>query len=670
MKLRIVLIIGVFFLVASLRVQASTEIDSLQQLLAAAPPDTNRVLIQCDLAWEQKFDYPDAARQNLREALAFAKSIDYLRGQGQALNFLGVVETIHDDYEAAIQHYEAALVIRQSLGDKSGVASIYNNIGNLYESLDDYPKALENLRNSLAIRKELKDTLRIARASANIGIVYEERGDYTEALSYILDYLSFAERLQEKEEIANAYNLLGNIKTELERFDEALEHYEAALGLRQDMDDDYALASIYNNMGNIFDDLGERSYKAEDFDEALPKFQSALSYHERALALRKQLEDTEGIADSYNNMGVLHKNWGSYYLELEQQPAADAQFDKAMSYLNEALRIREDSEDKAGLIEVYNSIGDVKRRQELLDEALDYTKRYLKLSKAIDDKKFEQKAYKDLSRVYADLKDYKKAYKNRKKYDELRYERLDEKRIKDNARREAVYADHQKQLQIEKLEKDNAVALAEKQQANFYRNILFLGVLFLAIIAILVLNQNRLKTRSNKELAAKNAIIELERQRSDDLLLNILPAQTAKELKAQGKAKARRHESVTVLFADIKSFTKIAEALGPEALVHELDQYFRQFDAITARYGIEKIKTIGDAYMCVAGLSGQSAQHAADMVRAARELLQYAQSEAQKRETKGLPHFEIRIGIHTGPVISGVVGSHKLPTTSGEIRSM
>ena len=121
---------------------------------------------------------------------------------------------------------------------------------------------------------------------------------------------------------------------------------------------------------------------------------------------------------------------------------------------------------------------------------------------------------------------------------------------------------------------------------------------------------------------------------------------------------ARRYEESTVLFTDFKNFTTIAERLSPEELVGELDYYFKGFDAIIKKYNIEKIKTIGDAYMCAAGLSGKKSDATA-MVKAAYEMNQFMKNARAEKEAKGLPFFEARIGIHTGPVVAGVVGDDK-----------
>lgn len=151
--------------------------------------------------------------------------------------------------------------------------------------------------------------------------------------------------------------------------------------------------------------------------------------------------------------------------------------------------------------------------------------------------------------------------------------------------------------------------------------------------------------------------ISREHKRSETLLLNILPAETAKELKSKGKVDAVKIDQVTVLFTDFVEFSKRAEHIEPELLVQSIDFYFKKFDEITTRYGLEKIKTIGDAYMCASGLPTPNQARAKDVVLAAQEMLLVV-NEALNTDD-GLLHFEIRIGIHTGPVVAGIVGIKK-----------
>ncbi|MGV3528619.1 MAG: adenylate/guanylate cyclase domain-containing protein [Flavisolibacter sp.] len=148
-------------------------------------------------------------------------------------------------------------------------------------------------------------------------------------------------------------------------------------------------------------------------------------------------------------------------------------------------------------------------------------------------------------------------------------------------------------------------------------------------------------------------------QRSDALLLNILPRQIAEELKENGMAAPRQYVSVTVMFTDFKNFTQLAEKMGPTELVSEIDRYFKAFDRVTSRMGLEKIKTIGDAYMCAGGLPVEKQNHAADVVNAALQIMQFIREEAKFAEQNNKRFFDIRIGIHTGAVVAGIVGEKK-----------
>lgn len=158
------------------------------------------------------------------------------------------------------------------------------------------------------------------------------------------------------------------------------------------------------------------------------------------------------------------------------------------------------------------------------------------------------------------------------------------------------------------------------------------------------------RTRSKAEVE-----ISESKKRSEELLLNILPAETALELQLKGSAEAKYYDEVTVLFADIKNFSAIASETSPQTLVNELHGYFKSFDEIISKYSIEKIKTIGDAYLCASGIPIQNTEHALQVVSAAKEML----SAVQKRNEAGGIHFEFRIGIHSGPIVAGVVGIKK-----------
>jgi class 3 adenylate cyclase len=151
-------------------------------------------------------------------------------------------------------------------------------------------------------------------------------------------------------------------------------------------------------------------------------------------------------------------------------------------------------------------------------------------------------------------------------------------------------------------------------------------------------------------------VIEQDKERSDDLLKNILPEETALELKESGTVKAKRFEDVSVLFTDFKGFTKFSEKLSPEELVKTIDFYFSKFDEIMEKHGIEKIKTVGDAYMCASGLPFPAKNHAFKIAKAAFDIIDFVnETMSLNSETS----FDIRVGINSGSVVAGVVGTKK-----------
>ena len=171
----------------------------------------------------------------------------------------------------------------------------------------------------------------------------------------------------------------------------------------------------------------------------------------------------------------------------------------------------------------------------------------------------------------------------------------------------------------------------------------FLFAQFLTGILVVVLTKN----------------LNQERAKSDSLLLNILPATVAEELKANDSVSSRRYEGASVLFTDFVGFTQIAEGMTPEELVAELDACFSRFDAIARKHKLEKIKTIGDSYMAVGGVPSPNRTHAVDSVLAALEIRRFMMDLAERKKTQNQPCWQLRLGIHTGPLVAGVIGREK-----------
>ncbi len=624
--LRTIFCAGLFLAPNFLLAQSSIA-DSLAQLLVSAPADTHRVSLLVDYAWEINRAESEKAINLLWEAVALAQKLKFSKGEAYAWNGLGAAHEMIDSLAKALECYNTALAIREGLGDKLGVSGIHNNLGIVYEMQGDYVKALSARRKSLRIVEALKDTIRIARVHLNLGRLFETMGLYPEAYEQTNFAREIFEIKSDSASLARTFTTLGHIRYELEIPTEAKRWYTKALGMYQRMGDQYLIADGLNDLANVLDE-------SENKDSS----RLAVKLYLQAVSIRELYDDQSGLASLYNNIGVAHKH-------LEE-------FKVAMQWLQKSLKIRTELEDRPGLMEVNNSIGDVYFGLKKYREALDYTRRYAVIAEESGDEKYIWKSYKDFAKIYAAMGNWPKAYEYRVKYDEYRWGRFTEARAKDFERNEVIFNDGRSQREINRQQQE----LAQAQTRTWA---LIGGALVLALLAALLFNRNRIRARANRDLASKNVEIQHERERADNLLKNILPEKTAQELKEKNSVQPVRYESVTVLFSDFKNFTSIAEALSPEELVAELDACFRLFDHIIEEHGLEKIKTIGDTYMCAGGIPEPNQTHALDTVRAAIEMQRGLQNLMKKNTLEGKPIFEMRIGIHTGPVVAGVVGSRK-----------
>ncbi len=190
--------------------------------------------------------------------------------------------------------------------------------------------------------------------------------------------------------------------------------------------------------------------------------------------------------------------------------------------------------------------------------------------------------------------------------------------------------------------------------------ICFIGLIIWALYAQLNLRFARTQHMLEQIINKRTEDLIVEKEKSENLLANVLPKNTASEIMEKGKATKIKYNFVTVLFSDIQGFTKIAEETNPEVLIDELDKFFFYFDSVVERLGIEKIKTIGDAYMCAGGIPEKNRTNPVEVILAALEMQSYMSRLKETSEIEGMKYWDIRIGIHTGTVVAGVVGQKKL----------
>ncbi|HYG53472.1 MAG TPA: adenylate/guanylate cyclase domain-containing protein [Flavobacteriales bacterium] len=215
------------------------------------------------------------------------------------------------------------------------------------------------------------------------------------------------------------------------------------------------------------------------------------------------------------------------------------------------------------------------------------------------------------------------------------------------------------QLAVKDLELTNKAKELELQTSQNRWNILLFIFAIIVLATVFIIRGYFVKRKSLRLLEQLHQQIVVEKRKSDDLLLNILPESIAGELKEYGKTTPCRFDSATVMFTDFKGFTHYSEKHTPEELVKLVDHYFSAFDQIVKKHNIEKIKTIGDAYMCVSGIPITKEHHAATMIRAAFEFREFVNNEIERRQRTNEPFLRMRIGLHSGPLVAGVVGSRK-----------
>ncbi len=247
---------------------------------------------------------------------------------------------------------------------------------------------------------------------------------------------------------------------------------------------------------------------------------------------------------------------------------------------------------------------------------------------------------------------HKEALEHMEQHEVYKDSLLNIEKVRSLADMQEKYESEKKAREITALKADKLSAALDKAKLQRTRNLYLFAAVVVLVLAGALWGRLRLTQRARRA-------VQKEKDVSENLLLNILPAEVAAELKVNGTAEARQFDQATVLFTDFKGFTSLSERLTPAALVAEIDHCFKAFDGIVAARGIEKIKTIGDAYMAAGGLPDPAHGSPADVVLAALEMQDFMAGYAAERRAQGRPCFEMRAGVHTGPVIAGIVGVKK-----------
>jgi class 3 adenylate cyclase len=508
---------------------------------------------------------------------------------------------------------------------KIGMVDALNISGYVYFRMGNYPKALESYKRGLAIAEKINDKVGTANILLRTGFIYHDNGDIITALEYYQKTLKIYEEIDDLDGIGSVYNELGSIYLAKKEYDKSLDYYQKSIAINDQLNDENSNSAMYLNIGRLY-------LEQKDFAKAFDNFQ-------KGLAIYEEEGDKLGIANGLGDIGQLYVEQGNN--------------NKALDYLLRSLNISEQIEDIQGYVSTSLSIGELYTNQEKHSKSIEYCKESLALAEGlgdIDDQAASceclYKAYKAVGKgnealAYHEqmllLDDSLKTEETAKKLQSMEFAKI---RLSDSL------SQVEKDLKVELLHQDEV----RKKENN--RNIAIGFGTFFLLLAGGFYSRWRYVRKSK-------AIIEKEKDRSENLLLNILPSEIAEELKEKGSADARDFDMVSILFSDFEGFTQVSEKLSAKELIAEINHCFKAFDNICEKYGVEKIKTIGDAYMAAGGLPVPSDDSMKNTVLAALEMQSFMVNRKVQKIAKNEIPFEMRVGIHTGPVVAGIVGVKK-----------
>lgn len=597
-----------------------------------------------DFAWDLHNTEPAKSRLFADSALELAIKNDWDDGKERAWSIIGTIYFNQGDNLKALEYFEMALEMAKKSNNGKMLTKVYGDIGGVYLQLSYYPKALEYYQQALNYAESQSDNVEKRRVLCNIGLVHHNMSDYNKALEYYHKSLDIAEKTGDKSGMEKILGNIGLLYFDQLNYTKALENYKIALKISEETANKHRVGINYGNIGVIY--------------HAMRQYELAGEYYEKAFKIAENLGEK-------SNMALWKGDAGNIYYSRAVDSLLVIPFEEKKALLLKAISIQQ------------LAVNDFEQIEELDNEV------FFLFS---------------LADSYRELRDYKNALLTYKKgivLNDSIFSATNRKKIADiEFAREKLISEKEKQLlmrkiQIQKLEFDRHTEQVDLLQSEhkvhemeYGRQIDKLKLLEkdkkLKEVAIRQksieadknarqadISKLMIKSRKNRLLALVSGILLLsfffviiliQRQKSEQLLLNVLPASIARRLKkSKGGLVVDHFEKASIVFCDIAGFTQISASMDPEKIVEILNDVFSRFDNITGEMRMEKIKTIGDCYMAVAGIPETSNEHALMAAKWAVEV----QKQMKGYKLADGTEMKFRIGIDCGSVVAGVIGKDK-----------
>ena len=643
------------------QLQGESLLDSLLNELPKAKDGKDKVILLSTISKELYTSNPDKGIEYGKEGVSLAKSLNWKKGLADNYLSLGLNYSFgKSDNTKADEYFQKALKIYREIGDEKGEAGILSKISFQYYSTNpdegikiglqgvkiaeesdnkeemahnyvslgvnyaygksNFPKSIEYFNIALKTYEEIEDKSKVASTLGYFGFIYRNQSDYAKALDYYQRSLKIYEQLGNKTGVAANLGNIGMIYDFKSDFPRALEYYRKALVIKEELGSKDGQAALLANIGLVY-------YFQSDFPNALENFQKSATLFEEAGNLN-------GLASSVGNTGLIYQKQGDY--------------SRALENYNKAVDIYEELGSRTNLANNLGNIGELYftlsqdsilkniktetkfvslKKNVNLGRSIEYYKRAIDLLEEIGELHTRSSFLKGLSDAYKERGNLDSALSTYKAYNILEDSVFSEKSNTAIANLEAIRQNDLKDREIKI--KDLKITQSKNE-----RWALIGGAIAVSIVAFVIFRQRR---------------------KSEQLLLNILPMKIAKRLKKKERLIADDIECASIVFIDLVGFTAYSKDRQASEVLQMLNTVFEKIDSLIVKYGLEKIKTIGDGYMAAAGVPEPCDDHAARATNFSLDV-HIVIDKVNREKDLGIT---ARVGIESGPIVAGVIGDMK-----------